>query len=594
MSLPRVGSLETFLGIPGGANRGDGDSRRGSVSSIGSASLRARKITFNPLPESWDPGYRSFGDEGLDGPGAPQLSQQQHHHQQPQSVGAFEVPQWRRILQVIVTVINCLLAAGIVFGYAAIKPVLKKEGAYRDVCDGDDTCVELHLNFMFTVAAVATNIAALPIGAILDHYGPRVCGLLGACFLAVGALMLAFAADLPFDGFLSGYLFLALGGPFTYIASYHLSNAFPRRSGLILALLTGAFDASSALFLVYRLVYESTGDSLGHHEFFLAYLVVPVLIIVTQLTILPKQSYKTVGEMVDDIHAGPIGGGGAALYDPDNEDAIVDDQVDEQTALLREEQRQSDLEHQAAIAGIDELLGNEPGKNLVDEQISREEAKNERSGVWGAMHAATAWEQLCSPWFVLVCLFTVVQMTRINYFVATIRGQYEALLGSPEGAVEMNNFFDLALPLGGIISIPFIGGILDGTSTVAVLATLVAVATSIGALGVLPYTWAGYANIVLFVLYRPFYYTAVSDYCAKVFGFRTFGTVYGTIICLAGVLNFSQSLLDYMFRVTFGGNPVPVNLILLVTGLVIGLLLVAYVWVQARLLRGKKMVHVTA
>ncbi|KXJ95703.1 FMP42 protein [Microdochium bolleyi] len=591
MSLPRVASLETFLGIPGGSADGaqiEG-SRRGSISSIGTASLRARKITFNPLPESWDPGYpSSSGNDG--GGGFDDVSQQQPQ----QTVGAFEVPQWKRILQVVVTVINCLLAAGIVFGYAAIKPVLKKEGAYRDVCNNDNTCIELHLNFMFTVAAVATNIAALPIGALLDHYGPRVCGLTGACFLAAGSLMLSFAADLPFDGFLVGYLFLALGGPFTYIASYHLSNAFPRRSGLILALLTGAFDASSALFLVYRLIYESSGDSFGHHEFFLAYLAVPVLIIVTQLTVLPGQSYKTVGEMVEDIQTVPTAGRGAStadLYYSDNEDAVVDDQVDEQTALLREEQRRSErAQHQSAVQGIDELLGGEgaTGK-VVGEHISREEAKNARSGVWGAMHANTAWEQLCSPWFVLICLFTVVQMTRINYFVATIRGQYEALLGSPGEAVEMNNFFDLALPLGGIISIPFIGGILDGTSTVAVLATLVSVATAIGILGVLPFTWAGYANIVLFVLYRPFYYTAVSDYCAKVFGFRTFGTVYGTIICLAGVLNFSQSLLDYMFRVTFEGNPVPVNLILLTLGLVIGVLLVGFVWLQARMLRrGRK------
>ena len=67
--------------------------------------------------------------------------------------------------------VYCLFAAGIVFGYAALKPVLKKEGAYQDICrennhDSEhvDTCVEIHLNLMFTVAAVGTNVAALPIG----------------------------------------------------------------------------------------------------------------------------------------------------------------------------------------------------------------------------------------------------------------------------------------------------------------------------------------------------------------------------------------------------------------------------------------------
>lgn len=37
-------------------------------------------------------------------------------------------------VQVSAAVIYCLLAAGIVFGYAAIKPVLIKQGVYRDRC----------------------------------------------------------------------------------------------------------------------------------------------------------------------------------------------------------------------------------------------------------------------------------------------------------------------------------------------------------------------------------------------------------------------------------------------------------------------------
>lgn len=172
----------------------------------------------------------------------------------------------------------------------------------------------------------------------------------------------------------------------------------------------------------------------------------------------------------------------------------------------------------------------------------------------------------------------VVQMTRINYFVATIRPQYEYLFGSHRQAVRLNNFFDVALPLGGILAIPFIGMILDHTSTVAVLGALVAISTAMGVLGLVPRAlWAGYANVCLFVLYRPFYYTAVSDYSAKVFGFRTFGTVYGAIICLSGILNFSQSGLDYLFQRTFDGDPAPVNILLLALGLGLGLALVGFV-----------------
>lgn len=473
-------------------------------------------------------------------------------------------------VQVTVTVIYCLFASGVVFGYAAIKPVLKDEGAYRDMCQeqtsvSEDTCVEIHLNLMFTVAAVTTNVAALPIGAILDHYGPRVCGLLGALFLATGSAIMAFEHRMPFDGLLFGYTFLALGGPFTYIGSFQLSNAFPRHSGLVLALLTGAFDASSALFLIYRIIYERTSGAFGHRRFFLVYLAVPFLILVCQLFILPSQSYKTVGELVEEIDATPPTSPSAAT-----------DQITEETALLQEESR-------AHRDAIHDLLGTA----RADKQARREEAKNTISGVWGVMHNHPAWTQIKSPWFILICAFTVVQMTRINYFVATLRAQYTSLLGSPAAAAEINHFFDLALPLGGLLSIPFIGVLLDRTATATVLACLVACAATIGALGLIPTKAAAYAGICLFVLYRPFYYTAVSDYSAKVFGFRTFGTVYGTIICLSGLFNFSQSGLDYLFHETFGGDPGPVNVMLLSLGVVVGVALVGFVSVRAKAMRRK-------
>lgn len=418
---------------------------------------------------------------------------------------------------------------------------------------------EIHLNLMFTVAAVGTNVAALPIGAILDNYGPRVCGLIGSLLLAIGALIFAFASELPFYGYIPGYLFLALGGPFIFISSFQLSNAFPKHSGLILALLTGAFDSSSAVFLGYRMLYQWSEGEFTLKKFFILYLIVPVFIFIAQIFIMPKTSYKTVGELVKQV---------------EEEETVYDDQMDEHTALLREERT---ARRESVVSQIQGLLGKKPGSK----HLKQEEKKNKISGVWGAMHGKTVRQQILSPWFILITLFTVIQMTRINYFVATIRPQYEYLLGSHAKAVEVNTFFDIALPLGGVFSIPFIGLVLDNTSTAFVLTALVTIATMIGVLGCLPYMWAAYANVTLFTLYRPFYYTAVSDYSAKVFGFRTFGTVYGLTICLAGLFNFSQSGLDALLHKVFNENPVPVNVILLSAALVVGATLSGFVAYKA-------------
>jgi hypothetical protein len=68
MSLNRVASLETFNFVP--AERG---SRRGS-----DASLRSRKLSFNPLPGDWE----AVAEENVGPP-----------------IAAFEVPEWKRICE---------------------------------------------------------------------------------------------------------------------------------------------------------------------------------------------------------------------------------------------------------------------------------------------------------------------------------------------------------------------------------------------------------------------------------------------------------------------------------------------------------------
>ncbi|RMD43011.1 hypothetical protein DV735_g2154, partial [Chaetothyriales sp. CBS 134920] len=490
----------------------------------------------------------------------------------------------KRVVQVITAIIYCLFAAGIVFGYAAIKPVLIDEGVFGQLCtpkeieEGTSPCYqqEIRLNLMFTIAAVSTNVAALPIGTILDRYGPRVCGIIGSVLLFAGACLFSAGSQVAADLYTPGYLLLALGGPFVFISSFQLSNTFPQRSGLILALLTGAFDASSALFLVFRLLYQATEGRLTTQKIFLAYLAVPILILLAQILIMPKESYKSVGEVIAQAEA----------------------EIEENTprrstppsGLLADdgEEGEDEAARQVNISEITALL-DKAAATEKPELAARAQEVQSRSGVWGAMHGYSALEQIRSPWFVLITAFTVVQMTRINYFVATIRPQEQYLLGSEEKAKQINEFFDIALPLGGIISIPLVGTLLDNTSTAFALGFLVVTATAIGILGCLPYTWAAVANVCLFVVYRPFYYTTVSDYAAKVFGFVTFGKVYGLIICLAGLFNLLQSPLDAATHVIFGGNPIPVNVILLSAAVIVGTSLVAYTAMRARTLEREKL-----
>lgn len=518
---------------------------------------------------------------------------------------ASEVSVKRRLLQCASAIFWCLLSGGPCFGFAALKPVLIKEKVYESVCDisvnatsstwahslamdpekfGSLTmalvksvvsvkeeevvakCTEqdLKLNMMFTVGAMLTNVSALVIGRCLDKFGPKFCDLVGAGFLSIACLIFIFSKQIEcsflsfIDPYLVGYASMALGGPFAYISSFHLSNSFPSKSGTILAIITGAFDASSALFLVYRILYNASHQSFTLDKFFKFYLFVPAFIAVMQIVLMPNDSYKTAPD--------------TALCADDSAE-VVEIAASETDALLSSEVVQSHPTDRRDSIGdaLKQPYATEGEEFLVEHS----------GGIFGILHGYSAKYQLKTPWFYLMCLFTAIQMLRLNYFVATVGTQYSYLLNSISKGTRLNRFFDVALPLGGIISIPFVGIFLDYCSSVVVLTVLLAVSIFIGVLGLIPNFITGLLNVAIFVAYRPFFYTTISDFCAKVFGFDTFGTVYGSIICISGIINYFQSTLDKLTHTTFNMNPTPINAVLVLTTLVIGTITILYVREQS-------------
>jgi hypothetical protein len=383
---------------------------------------------------------------------------------------------------------------------------------------------------------------------------------------------MSFAGSLPFDGYAVGYLLLALGGTFTFVPSFHLANAFPLLQGLILSLITGAFDASAAVFLAFRLVYKATGGSFSVAQFFRLYLVVPLMMLLAALFLMPKQSYETRAELETEMDR--VANHTLDVHDSDDDLAS--------TAEVFRIRGERAAERAKDAQQIEELIGGPEEQNK--HEIKEDEIKI-AAGIWGVMHGVPAAVQLRSPWFILICAFTVLQMTRFNFFISTIWTQYEYLLDSTKQATELNEFFDLVLPIGGVATVPFIGLLLDRTSMATVLALLVLLSTVIGVLGAMPNSTAAYLNVLLFCVFRPLYYSAMSDYTAKVFGFATFGTVYGTMICISGLTIFSQPALQALVHDVFYEDPGPINLYLAGAGLIFGVALVMYVDAKAKEIR---------
>ncbi|KAJ9108256.1 hypothetical protein QFC19_002504 [Naganishia cerealis] len=227
------------------------------------------------------------------------------------------VSQAKRLGQVVSSVIFCFLTAGVVFGYAALKPVLIDNHVYGHLCeDGKGYCKasDIRLNAMFALSTVVTNGAALPIGSLLDKFGPQKTAIGGSIVFLFGNLVFGLQITQGvFDTYIIGYVLLALGSPAIFLSQFHLSNAFPAYSGVILAAITGAFDASSVPYLIYREVYQRLGGVPSIRTFFWMYTAVPVAIIFQQLLMGPKRIYDRGTE---DEETSPL------IHGPDEDDGF--------------------------------------------------------------------------------------------------------------------------------------------------------------------------------------------------------------------------------------------------------------------------------
>lgn len=486
-----------------------------------------------------------------------------------------------KLLQITCATVWCLFSSGIIFGFAAFKIILIKENVYSDYClpnltQSNDVCIEqdLKLNDMFAISVALTNLMAFPVGFILDKKGPRVCGVIGSILLALGSTSFIMAKQWypVIDCYLIGYAMLAMGGPFVFISCFQLANCFPKRSGTILGLLTGCFDASSALFWFYRIIYQKVIVGLSLRKFFTIYMVVPAFILFCQCQFMPRDTYKNSGTVAKLAEEGLDENG--QLLEGDDGWNITSDDVERMSLLNENEIQRHANNYETNDTRTDSLLRR---KSVLETYVERK-LKRKSGGVFGVLHDIDTWTQLKSPWFYLMLIFSATVMVRINYFIATIRSQETYLLGDIDTAIVINKLFDVLLPIGGLIAIPFIGIMLDNLTTLTVIIILSILSVTIGILGLIPNSfYSNLLGILLLVVFRPFYYTVLSDYCSKVFGFETFGTVYGLLMCLCGLFNLSQRLFDKWTHTTFSMNPTPINSVLVTMTIITSLVLITYI-----------------
>ncbi|KAK4689168.1 hypothetical protein P7C73_g923, partial [Tremellales sp. Uapishka_1] len=506
---------------------------------------------------------------------------------QPQDVSPI-----RRVLQIVAGIFFCFTIAGLVFGFAALKPILRDSGVYAHLCnDGERYCKaqDTRLNVLFIVATSVNNVAALPMGSFLDRVGPRVSSIVGGVLFGAGCVIFSLGiVNAYIDTYLIGYALLAVGAPAMFLAQFHLSNAFPARSGLILSALTGAFDASSLPLCFFKIAYFSLGGKPTVKAFFLGYTIIPILLILQQTFFAPSTAYSR----------------------PLPQSTTI---LDEDGDPLRPSPHPVQTDAEENFASSFSRVSYNVYAGADDDEVKELLQKGNGDGIVGAMFGEGVVGQVKSSWFWAMEFMILVHMTRINWYLATVNTQLIYYTGQENLAETLTTAFIFLLPLGGLASIPFVGYLLDSRPTLDVTLLLSLIGFLFGVLTLSSAMIPQLIGIGMLVVFRPLFYTAVSDYAAKVFGFKTFGTVYGasSMIALANEPGLAMTLsglfgliltplgelstflltspafpsslrVDILVKGPLNGSYTLVNVILLILGVISSLTLAGKVWRYTR------------
>uniref|UniRef100_A0A9L0RRM7 Solute carrier family 43 member 3 n=1 Tax=Equus caballus TaxID=9796 RepID=A0A9L0RRM7_HORSE len=161
--------------------------------------------------------------------------------------------------------LECLGFVGILVAWASLVFVIKTEHYFEELCEpnawltGNTTLTDFKaqdekFSLIFTLASFMNNFMTFPTGYIFDRFKNTVARLIAIFLYTTATLTIAFTSADEY----SLLLFLAMpmltvGGILFLITNLQVGNLFGKHRSTIITLYNGAFDSSSAVFL---LLYE--------------------------------------------------------------------------------------------------------------------------------------------------------------------------------------------------------------------------------------------------------------------------------------------------------------------------------------------------
>ncbi|XP_068441863.1 equilibrative nucleobase transporter 1-like [Clinocottus analis] len=442
----------------------------------------------------------------------------------------------RRCLTFATGLVECLCFAGAVFGWASLVFILKTEGYFSSRCvnttDFNATQVldcsgqDEQFSLVFTIASFMNNFLTLPNGFLFDWLGTTVARLFGIFLYTSGTLMMAFSTAALSNMLFPALSLVAAGGILFLMTNMQVGNLFGSRRSTIITLYNGAFDSSSALFLVIKLIQEA-GVSLRSSFLFLS--ACSVIHLLRTFFLLPRDHIPY--PLPDDYTYGITFGKSKTLSF-------------EQTANGNKQTAAEEMP--------------------INEDVPVKQEKSFR-------------ECVTSRFFVLQILWLSIMQLRHYLFIGTLNPMLQRLTaGEPSLVSQYINAFAIT-QLCGVLCAPWNGLIMDrhkGKPRAAgeseqeadlrasvlslFLTALQCLVFSVCAS--IPYLPLQYVTFILQVLNRSFLYGGNAAFISVAFPSCHFGKLYGLAMALSAVFSLLQYPCFALVNGPLDGNPLYVNI----------------------------------
>ncbi|KAI9183797.1 hypothetical protein H9P43_002849 [Blastocladiella emersonii ATCC 22665] len=155
-------------------------------------------------------------------------------------------------------------------------------------------------------------------------------------------------------------------------------------------------------------------------------------------------------------------------------------------------------------------------------------------------------QQYKSPFYYLFVVHTVATALLLNFYMGSVNNQIQFLSADVYGPgpaattayTYMLAVWGVVLPVCSVVVAPFLGPLVMLTGYHTMFITVSVVSIAAGVLTMVPHLELQYVTMFLMSVLRPALWTVACNYIGKVFGFGSFGRLYGALLLLVGVANF--------------------------------------------------------